>query len=141
MPWTREKLEAEWIGAPIDALSDRAATALSAFECVEKRLGADWLATRHLQGTGIVPTLGIVFLGECLAAIENLQGFELLVEKVRSDDFSALSEMEAVRMFRLMGGVEIELAPDGAWVRQQRARGHDMGVQSVQLLHHIGFHR
>ena len=112
MPWTREKLEAEWIGAPLDALSDRAAKAISAFECVEKRLGADWLATRHLQGSGIVPTLGIVFLGECLAAIENLQGFELLVEKVRSDDFSALSEMEAVRMFRLMGGVEIELAPE-----------------------------
>jgi hypothetical protein len=53
-----------------------------------------------------------VFLGECLAAIENLQGLELLVEKVRTGDFSVLSEMEAVRMFRLMGGVEIELAPE-----------------------------
>ena len=24
MPWTREKLEAEWIGVPIEALGDRA---------------------------------------------------------------------------------------------------------------------
>jgi hypothetical protein len=111
MSWNREKLEAEWIGAPIDALGDHAASAVSAFDCVEKHLGAAWLAQRLLQASGIVPTEGIVFLGECLAAIENLQGFEMLVEKVRHEDFLALSEMEAVWMFRLMGGVEVELAP------------------------------
>lgn len=111
MSWTREKLESEWIGASIDVLSDYAATALSAFDCVEKHLGTDWLASRRLQSWGPLPTLDLVFLGECLAAIENLQGFELLVKKVRSGDSSALSEMEAVRMFQVIGGVEIELAP------------------------------
>lgn len=109
--WTPEKLEAEWIGAPIKALGDRAATAVSAFDCAEKHLGVDWLSTRQIQGSGIVPTIGVAFIGECLAAIEDLDGFELLVEKARRNDSSALSEMEAVRMFRLMGGVEIELAP------------------------------
>jgi len=49
MPWTREKLEAECIGAPIEALGDRAPAALSAFDCVEKHLGAEWLAARHLH--------------------------------------------------------------------------------------------
>ena len=112
MPWTRDKLEAEWIGAPIKALGDRAASALSAFDCVEKHLGAEWLTARHLQGSGPGPTLDLVLLGECLAGIETLQGFELLVEKVRTGDFSALSEIETVQMFRLMGGVEIELAPE-----------------------------
>src|ERR1700738_1818720 len=58
MPWTREKLEAEWIGAPIEALGDRAPAALSAFNCVEKHLGAEWLTARHLQGSGPEPTLG-----------------------------------------------------------------------------------
>ena len=112
MPWTRDKLEAEWIEAPTEALGDRAASALSAFDCVEKHLGAEWLTARHLRGSGPGPTLDLVLLGECLAGIETLQGFELLVEKVRTGDFSALSEMEAVQMFRLMGGVEIELAPE-----------------------------
>lgn len=112
MPWTREKLEADWIGAPIDALGDRAAEALCAFDCVEKHLGAHWLAARHLQGSGVGPTLSLVLLGECLVAIEKLKGFELLVEKVRTGDFSALSEMEALRMLQLIGGVEIELAPE-----------------------------
>jgi hypothetical protein len=111
MSWTREELEAEWIRAPIDALGDRTATAVSAFDCVEKHLGAGWLATRHLQGSGIVTTMDVAFIGECLAAIEDLQGFKILVEKVRQNDSSALAEMEAVRMFRLMRGVEIELAP------------------------------
>ena len=111
MTWTPEKLEVEWIGAPISALGDRTATAVSAFDCVEKHLGVGWLSTRQLQGSGIVPTIGVVFIGECLAAIEDLQGFEQLIEKVRRNDSSALSEMEAVRMFRLMSGVEIELAP------------------------------
>src|SRR6266849_6579707 len=49
MPWTREKLEAEWIGAPIEALGDRAPAALSAYDCVEKHLGAECLAARHLH--------------------------------------------------------------------------------------------
>ena len=111
MSWNREKIEVEWIGAPIDTLGECAAGAVSTFDCVEKHLGMAWIAQRRLQASGIAPTQGIVFLGECLAAIENLQGFEVLVEKVRHDDFSALSEMEAVRMFRRMGGVEIELAP------------------------------
>jgi hypothetical protein len=52
-----------------------------------------------------------VFLGECLAAIEGLQGFEALVEKVRTGDLSGQSEMEAVLLFRRMGDVEINLAP------------------------------
>jgi hypothetical protein len=110
--WTREKLEVEWIGAPIETLGERAGVALNAFNCVEKHLGVKWLATRRLQKWGVQPTLGLVLLGECLAVIEVLQGFEILVEKVRNDDFSALSEMEAVRMFKLIGNVEIELAPE-----------------------------
>lgn len=111
MLWNRERLEAEWIGAPIEALGDRAASAVSAFDCVEKHLGADWILQRHIHASGIAPTIGIVFLGECLAAVEGLQGCGRLIEKVRHNDFSALSEMEAVRMFRLMGDVEIELEP------------------------------
>lgn len=99
-------------GGPIEALGDRAPEALSAFDCVEKHLGAEWLAARRLQGLGPGPTLGLVFLGECLAGIETLQGFEPLVAKVRTGDFSALSEMEAVQLFRLMGDVEIELTPE-----------------------------
>lgn len=52
MPWTREKLEAEWIGGPIEALGDRASAGLSAYDCVEKHLGAEWLAARRLNGSG-----------------------------------------------------------------------------------------
>lgn len=112
MPWTRERLEAEWIGSPIEALGDSAASALRAFDCVEKHLGAEWLTARHLHGSGPGPTLDVVFLGECLASVDTLQGFEILLEKVRTGDVSALSEMEAVHMFRRMGDVEIELAPE-----------------------------
>jgi hypothetical protein len=112
MPWTRERLESEWIKAPISELGDRASIATSAFDCVEKHFGPEWLSVRNLQSTGIAPTLNVVLLGECLVAIENIKGFDFLVEKVRANDFSALAEMEAVRMFHLMGGVEIELEPD-----------------------------
>jgi len=112
MAWTRERLESEWLNAPIDQLGDRASIACNAFDRVEKYLGSDWLAARRLQTIGVGPALGLVLLGECFAAIENLQGFEILVEKFRAEDYSALSEMEAVRMFHLMGGVEIELAPE-----------------------------
>jgi hypothetical protein len=112
MPWTLEKLEAECIGAPMEALGDQAASALSAFDCVERHFGAAWIATRFLQAQGVGITLGLILLGECLAAVEPLHGFNVLVDKVRRGDFSALSEMEAVRMFKLIGDVEIELAPE-----------------------------
>lgn len=112
MLWTREKLEADWIGGPIHALGDRAVVALSAFDSVERHLGAHWIATRHLQGAGVGPTLGLILLGECLSAVETLHGFDVLVDKIRHGDVSALSEIEAVRMFQLIGNVEIELAPD-----------------------------
>ncbi len=113
MPWTREKRETEWIGAPLEALGDRAPAALSAFDCVEKHLGAEWLAARRLPGLGPGPTLGLVFLGECLAGIESLQGFEPLVAKVRTGDFSALSEME----------VTCRLSPDLIALRRWLAPG------------------
>ena len=112
MPWTREKLEGDWIGGPIQALGDRAPIALSAFDSVERHLGVQWIAARHLQGAGTGPTLGLILLGECLSAIETLRGFNVLVDKIRHGDVSAISEMEAVRMFQLIGNVEIELAPD-----------------------------
>jgi hypothetical protein len=113
MSWSRQRLETEWIGAPINVLGDRATAALTAFECVERHLGAEWLVARHLRGpTGPAPTLGLVLLGECLAGIENLQGFDLLIEKIRAGDISAQSEIEAVYLFRLIDDVEIELAPD-----------------------------
>ena len=140
MSWTPEKLEAEWIGAPIDTLCDCAATAVSAFDCVEKHLGAGWLAARHHKGSGIVPTIGVAFIGECLAAIEDLQGFESLAEKVRRNDTSALSEMEAVRLFRLMGDVEIELEPTlpvGAATKKPdfRARRADERWTYIEVTH------
>jgi hypothetical protein len=111
MLWTRERLETEWIRESMEAIGDKADTALIAFDCVEKHLGTDWLsAHRHAQG--VAPTLELILLGECLASIEALHGFDVLVDKVTRDDSSALSEMKALRMFKLMGEVEIELAPD-----------------------------
>jgi hypothetical protein len=112
MPWTCARLEAEWIGSPIEILGDSATSALRAFDCVEKHLGVDWLAARRLHGWGPGPTLDVVLLGECLAGVDTLHGFEILLDKVRTGDDSGLSEMEAIRMFRRMGDLEIELAPE-----------------------------
>ncbi|MGA7750924.1 MAG: hypothetical protein WCA63_12365 [Gallionella sp.] len=112
MIWTRERLETEWIREPMEAIGDRASSALSAFDCIERHLGADWLAAHSHRTQGVGPTLELILFGECLAAIETLHGFDVLVDKVRRGDSSALSEMKAVRMFKLMGDVEIELAPD-----------------------------
>jgi hypothetical protein len=112
MPWTCERLESEWINGKIEVLGDQASSVLKSFETVEKHLGDEWLSTRRLSGTGISPTLSIVLLGECLAAIENLNGYKILVNKYLANDFSALSEMKAIRMFDLMGEVEIELEPN-----------------------------
>lgn len=112
MLWTRERLETEWIREPMAALGDRAGSALCACDCIERHLGADWLTAQHRHAQGVGPTLELILFGECLAAIEDLHGFDVLVDKVIRGDSSALSEMKAVRMFKLMGDVEIELAPD-----------------------------
>jgi len=112
VPWTREQLEAEWIGGSIETLGDRAPVALNAFDTVERHLGTEWLRAQWRGHQGPLPTLSIVLLGECLSAIEPLKGYGVLVEKIRTGDGSALAEMEAVRMFAGMGDVEIELAPE-----------------------------
>jgi hypothetical protein len=112
MTWTRERLESEWIGGPIEALGARGSTAITAFDCIEKHLGTAWLEACRLNGLGTAPTLGLVLLGECLGAIETLPGFGVLVQKIRNSDASTWAELEAVWMFRRIGDVEIELAPD-----------------------------
>jgi hypothetical protein len=110
--WTTEMLETLWVGESIQALGDRSSTAIEAFNCVEKHLGAAWLEARRLKATGPMPTHNLVFLGECLQATELLDGFDVLLAKVRVDDVSVLSELEAVKLFVAMGGVEIGLAPE-----------------------------
>jgi hypothetical protein len=73
MPWTREKLEAEWIGGPIEALGDRAPAAYSAFDCVEKHFGAEG-----------APSSGLVFFPS----------------ETQSDQFDAPSRISPVRILR-----------------------------------------
>lgn len=110
--WTTERLETDWIGEPIRALGDRADLALNAFNCVEKHLGTAWLETRRSEAAGPGPALNVIFLGECLQAVEALHGFDVILAKVRADDPSVVSEIAAVRLFTLAGDVEIELAPE-----------------------------
>jgi hypothetical protein len=99
MPWTREKLEAEWIGAPIEALGDRAPAALSAFDCVEKHLGAEWLAARHLQGSGPElhssppPMLFYFELKRTIERIGNQQGFFTVCLDPLADHAHVLDEL------------------------------------------------
>jgi hypothetical protein len=110
--WTTERIERDWIVGPLTELGERAQYAVRAFQAVDHHLGGDWLLAHRTASWGTGPTLAIVHLGQCLVAVEDLDGADVLVSKIRSGDLSALSELEAIWMFSEVPNVEIELAPD-----------------------------
>jgi hypothetical protein len=108
--WTYEDIERDWLAGARIAMS--AADVVAAFETCERLLGREWIDRRFpSQAKGTGPTLGVTTMGEALATLQDVTGNERLLDKLRSDDLSAIAELRAIHLLRSQGNTRIELEP------------------------------
>lgn len=127
MAWTIETIEQTWLGAPAASLALEPREVAEAFSRVEERLGQSWLNEARTSNGQIIlgsgPTLGVVMMGQQLAALDGIARSERLIEKIRRRDASARAELEAIYLVRYAQDIEIELEPSaGGRLPDFRAR-------------------
>jgi hypothetical protein len=97
MAWTWTDIERDWLGSA--TLAVPAGEVVAAFALCEHLLGRQWVEGHRwhdgirIKGTACV--IGIVGMGQRLAALQNASGLEAVLEKIRDGDFTAKSELTA----------------------------------------------
>jgi len=117
MSWTYEEIDRDWLAGARIAVDPR--DTVAAFNRCERVLGRDWIDHAHLGGlddaigkvTGTDPTLRVVSMGANLASLDDVADSQLLLDKLRARDPSAVAELRAIHLLRLNGSTRVELEP------------------------------
>jgi hypothetical protein len=106
MAWTADEIEAEWLSPAGESLVRPADLVVQAVNLAEQVRGRDWLleSTRLANGArvfGFMLSLSkVVSFGCRVAAVTGTSGSEELLERLRTRDPAAESELTAIYMLR-----------------------------------------
>jgi hypothetical protein len=119
MVWSWNDIDREWLAGSVIAVEPT--EAVDAFETVERLLGREWIETKRVysigstgalvETSGAGPTLQVVSMGKKLRAVENALGAAQLIDRVKTGDRAAVSELTAIYLATVPGS-EIEIGPD-----------------------------
>jgi hypothetical protein len=98
VPWVIEDILRDWMPEGVIALAPHVVVA--AFNRAETVLGRDWVEACGANMRGPISTLSVVRVGQMLAALDGVAGREMLVNKLRQHDSSAMAELTALHFLR-----------------------------------------
>ena len=113
MAWTWDVIQKDWllggsIGVPPDEI-------VAAFNTAGRLLGDDWVDQHRKKPNGIVagalPTLEVVQIGKSLAVVGGCEGVSQLLQRLKSGDRAAFSELKAIYLCSAGIDAEIEIEP------------------------------
>jgi hypothetical protein len=109
MPWSYTEIAASYLlGDELAAAHDEI---VAAFERCETVLGRAWME-RALNGErGGIPTLRIVTMGQRLKSVGKAAHAQRLVQKLRQNNPTAITELHALHLLRSTNDAEAELFP------------------------------